>query len=67
MIEQVRKGSGPGQGTSAGYETTDGHCVSPPGKPAKGKDQAEIRTRRLLEGYPLAENRARWADVEMAC
>ena len=39
LIEQVR--SGPEQGTSAGYEITDGHCVSPPGNPMKGKDVEE--------------------------
>ena len=36
-------GSGPGQGTSAGYENTNGHCVSPPGNPTKGKDLEEGR------------------------
>ena len=41
VIEQV--GSGPGQGTSAGYEITDGHCASPPGNPTKGKDLKEGR------------------------
>ena len=30
-------GSGPGQGTSVGYEITDAHCVSRTGKPTKGK------------------------------
>ena len=30
-------GSGPGQGTSAGFEITDGHCVSSPGNPTKGR------------------------------
>ena len=52
--------SGPGQGTSAGYEITDGHCISPTGNPMKGKDleedgeTLERRTRQLLEGYHLA-------------
>ena len=41
MIEQV--GSGPGQGMSAGYEITNGHCVSPHGNPTKGKDIEEDR------------------------
>ena len=36
-------GSGPGQGTSAGYEITDGHCVSPPGNHTKGKNLEEGR------------------------
>ena len=43
VIEQVRRGSRPGQGTSAGYEITNGHCVSPPGNPMKGKDLEENR------------------------
>ena len=36
-------GSGRGQGTSAEYEITDGHCVSPPGNLTKGKDLEEDR------------------------
>ena len=65
VIEQVRRRSGRGQGTSAGYEIIDGHSISSPGNPAKGKDQrktgetVERRTRRLLEGYHLAEDSAR--------
>ena len=57
--------SGPGQGTSAGYEMTDGYCVSPPGNLRKEKtsrkagDTMDRRTRRLLEGQHLAENSAR--------
>ena len=57
MIEQIKRG--PGQGTSAGYEVTDGQCLSPRGNPAKGKDleedrqDGERRTRRLLEGHHL--------------
>ena len=39
MIEQ--DGSGPGQGTLAAYEITNGHHVSPPGNPTKGKDLEE--------------------------
>ena len=34
---------GPGQGTSAGYEITDGPCVSPAGNTTKGKDLEEDR------------------------
>ena len=40
VIEQVGR-SGLGQGTSAGYEVTDGHYVSPPGNPTKGNDLEE--------------------------
>ena len=40
MNEQVGR---PGQGTSAGYEMTDGHCISPLGNPTKGKDLGEDR------------------------
>ena len=43
MIEQVEDGSGPGQGTSAGYEITDGHCLSPSGNTTKGKHLEEGR------------------------
>ena len=43
VIEQVRRQSGSGQGMSAGYEITNGHCVSPPGNPTKGKDLEEDR------------------------
>ena len=35
-------GSGTGQGALAGYEITDGHCVSPPGNPTR-KDLEEDR------------------------
>ena len=42
-MNKSEDGSGPGQGTSAGYEITDGHCVSPPGKTTKEKDLAEDR------------------------
>ena len=58
-------GSVPGQGTSAGYEIIDAHCVSPHGNPAKGKyldenrETLERRTRRPLEGNHLAEDSAR--------
>ena len=64
-LKKSEDGSGPGQGTSAGYEITDGHCASPHGHPTKGKyieeDRRETlaRTRRLLEGYHLAEDSAR--------
>ena len=40
VIEQVRRRK---TGTSARYEITDGHCVSPPGNPTKGKDLEEDR------------------------
>ena len=36
-------GSGSGQRTSAEYEITGGHCVSPPGNHTKGKDLEEGR------------------------
>jgi len=41
VIEQEDDGSGPRQGTLAGYEITDGHCVLPLGNRTKGKDQDE--------------------------
>ena len=37
-MNKSEDGSGSGQGTSAGCEITDGHCVSPLGNPTKGKD-----------------------------
>ena len=40
---KLEDGSGPGQGTSAEYEITGGHCVSPPRNPTKGKDLEEDR------------------------
>ena len=40
-LNKSEGGSGPVQGTSAEYEITDGHCVSPPGNPTKGKDVEE--------------------------
>ena len=43
VTEQVRRRSGPGQGTLAGYEMTDGDCASPPGNLMKGNDQEEDR------------------------
>ena len=56
-------GSGPGQGTSAGYEITDEHRVSQPGNTTKKektyRKTLERQTRRLLEGYHLAEDSAR--------
>ena len=42
-MNKSEDGNGPGQGMSAGYEITDGHCVSPPGNPTKGKDLEEDR------------------------
>ena len=42
-VNMSEDGSRPGQGTSAGYEITDGHCVLPPGNPTKGKDLEESR------------------------
>jgi len=40
-LNKSEDGSGLGQGTSAGYEITDGFCVSPPGNPMKGTDLEE--------------------------
>ena len=39
VIEQIRrrKWTRAGQGTPAGHEVTDGHCVSPPENTKKGK------------------------------
>ena len=34
VIEQIRR-------RKAGYEITDGHCISPPGNPTKLKDLEE--------------------------
>ena len=42
-LNKSEDGSGRGQGTSAGYEITDGRCVSPPGNPTKGEDPDENR------------------------
>ena len=49
-LNKSKNGRGHGQGTSAGYEITDGHCVSPPGNPTKEKtgETVERRPRRLL-------------------
>ena len=41
VLDQSGERRGLGQGRSAGYEITDGHCVSPPGHPTKGKDVEE--------------------------
>ena len=41
VMEQVRRRKWTWQGSSAGYEITDGHFVSPPGNPTKGKDLEE--------------------------
>ena len=38
VTDVIEHGSGPGLGTSAGYERTDGHSVSPTGNPTKVKD-----------------------------
>ena len=46
-MNKSEDGSGPGQGTSAGYEITDGHCASPPENPTKGKDLEEDRRDEL--------------------
>ena len=45
VIEQVRrrKWTWAGHIRSARYEITDGHCVSPPGNPTKGKEPEEDR------------------------
>jgi len=40
-LNHSEDGSGPGQGTSAEHETTDGHCVASPGNPTKGNDLEE--------------------------
>ena len=40
-MDKSEDGNGPGQGTSAGYEITDGHTVSLPGNPTKGNDLEE--------------------------
>ena len=45
-MNKSEDGSGPEQGTSAGYEITDGHCVSPPGNPKK-KDLEDGRRDEL--------------------
>ena len=42
-MNKSEDGSGRGQGTSAGYKITDGHCVLPHGNPTKGKDLEEGR------------------------
>ena len=43
-VNKSENGSGPGQGTSAEYEITDGHRVSPPHEnPSKGYDLEEVR------------------------
>ena len=42
-LNNSEDGSGPGQGTSAEYEITDGHNVSPPGNLAKGQYLEEDR------------------------
>ena len=42
-MNKSQDGSGPEQGTSAGYEITDGHRESPLGNPTKGKDLEEDR------------------------
>ena len=42
-MNESEDGTGSGQGTSAGYETTDGHGLSPPGHTTKGKDLDEDR------------------------
>ena len=40
-MNKSEDGSKPGQGMSAGYKITDGHCISPPGYPTKGKNLKE--------------------------
>ena len=39
MIDQARRR----KCTSIGYAITDGHCLTPPGNPAEGKDLDEYR------------------------
>ena len=48
--------SGHGQGTSAGYDITDGVRVSPPGDPLTGKDLEEDR-RDVGETYHTTTGR----------
>ena len=69
-MNKSKDGSGPRQGTSAGYEITDGHCVSPSGNHTKGKDLEEKPARRLrdeLDDYwkgtiwpKIAQDRQMW-------
>ena len=42
-MNNSEEGSGHGQGTSAEYEITNGHRVSPPGNPMKGNDVDDDR------------------------
>ena len=66
MIEQVRRrkwATGHGQETSVEYKMTNGNYVSQPGNITMGNDlektreTVERRTRRLLEGQNLAQDR----------
>ena len=48
VIEQVRTedGSGPGQGTAAGYEVINGHCLSPLRNHSKARKRVRGRPAR---------------------
>ena len=52
MLNKSEDGSGPGQGTSAGYEITDGHCVSQPGNTTNKKylEEDETSTGKVPSG-----------------
>ena len=69
-LNKSEDGSGPGQGTSAGYGITDGHCVSPPGNPMKGRLRGRLarRLRDKLDDYWKGTTWQRIEqDVEAAC
>ena len=69
-MNKSEDGSGPGQGTSAGYEITDGHCVSPPpGYPRRKRprERPARRWRDELDDYwkgtiwqRIAQDRQMW-------
>ena len=62
-MNKSEDGSEPGQGTSVGYEITDGHCVSPPGNPTKGKDLEEDELDDCWKGITwqrIAQDRQTW-------
>ena len=42
-FNKSENGTTPGHSTSAEYEITEGHCVSPPGNPMNEKDLDEDR------------------------
>jgi len=53
-LHKSEDGNGHGQGTSAGYEITDRHCVAPPGNPTKGRSLEEDR-RDVVETIELED------------